>query len=87
MKELSDELLAKLQSSITIMDEFSSQQKSDVQITGMISGEVTKMFSEMSSAVENQSTSLDRKIHDIVEAYVRLDLLISELKALANQRT
>jgi methyl-accepting chemotaxis protein len=77
-KELSDELLAKLQSSITIMDEFSSQQKSDVQITGKISGEVTKMFSEMSSAVENQSTSL----LSVSASVSKMEQLVTEL---ANQ--
>jgi len=77
-KELGEQLLAKLASSIATLDDFSSQQKAGVQFTGKISGEVTKMFTEMSSAVENQTTNL----LSITESVSEVESIVSEL---ANQ--
>jgi len=42
------------------------------------------------ASIEEVAANMDsqnHKIHDIVEAYVRLDALITELKALADQES
>lgn len=54
-KELADQLIDKLKSSILMLSEFSSQQKNTVQSTGHISREVTATFAEMSSSIEKQT--------------------------------
>ncbi len=80
-KELADQLLHKLKSSIDVLDEFSSQQKSDVQSTGKISSEVTHMFTEMSKSVESQTSSL----LNITESVAEVESIVNELAKNASE--
>lgn len=57
-KAFADQLLEKLKSSITVLEDFSNKQKEDVKKTGQISREVTNTFSEMAKAVESQTENL-----------------------------
>jgi len=57
-KELSEALLGKLKSSIHVLTEFGESQKETVRSTGDISREITATFSEMSSAIEKQTSNI-----------------------------
>lgn len=57
-KELAEALLAKLNSSIEILTEFSSNQQTNVRSTGEISKDVTATFSEMTVAIEKQTDTI-----------------------------
>ncbi|MGO4547910.1 methyl-accepting chemotaxis protein [Paenibacillus sp. 2TAB23] len=57
-KDMAEALLAKLNSSIAVLSEFSSSQQSTVRSTGEISKEVTVTFSEMSAAIEKQTGTI-----------------------------
>ncbi len=54
-KELTESLLAKLKSSILVLNEFSTSQKQTVHSTGEISREVTAAFTEMTASIETQT--------------------------------
>lgn len=57
-KDMAEALLAKLNSSIIVLTEFSSSQQLTVRSTGEISKEVTATFSEMSAAIEKQTGTI-----------------------------
>lgn len=57
-KQMVDQLLEKLMTSIVVLDSFSREQKSDIQKTGEISREVTNTFAEMAKSVETQTSNL-----------------------------
>lgn len=54
-KQLAEQLVDKLKSSILILDEFSKDQKLAVESAGAISREVTVTFGEMTSSIEKQT--------------------------------
>lgn len=57
-KDLAEDLIAKMKSSILTLTAFSSSQQSTVRSTGDISKEVTLTFSEMSTAIEKQTGTI-----------------------------
>lgn len=57
-KQLSDELIDKLQQSILVLNEFSSRQKEQVHAATGISHEVTSTFNEMAVAFEQQTNHI-----------------------------
>ncbi|WP_338554322.1 methyl-accepting chemotaxis protein [Paenibacillus sp. KS-LC4] len=57
-KDMAEELLNKLKSSILVLTEFSSSQQATVRSTGEISKEVTVTFSSMSAAIETQTGTI-----------------------------
>ncbi|RIX60486.1 methyl-accepting chemotaxis protein [Paenibacillus nanensis] len=57
-KELSEELISQLRNSIAVLTEFSKEQQEHVRSTGTISKEVTVTFSEMTAAIEKQTSSV-----------------------------
>ncbi|WP_238327638.1 methyl-accepting chemotaxis protein [Paenibacillus gorillae] len=54
-KEMAEQLVEKMKSSILVLGEFSSEQKNTAQSTGQISREVTTTFTEMSASIEKQT--------------------------------
>lgn len=57
-KDMAEALLTKLKSSIIVLTEFSNSQQTTVVSTGNISKEVTITFSEMSAAIEKQTSTV-----------------------------
>ncbi len=57
-KERAEGLLEQIQSSITMLDEFSQEQKGRAESTGAISREVTGTFAQISSTIERQTDNL-----------------------------
>lgn len=57
-KQISDEVLDKLQSSIEMLTNLSSGLRDNVTVTGAISKEITTAFSEVSSSMEKQTQNL-----------------------------
>ncbi|MDT8978103.1 methyl-accepting chemotaxis protein [Paenibacillus sp. chi10] len=57
-KEQAIELLGQIQSSVTMLNEFSHEQKLRAESTGTISREVTETFAQISTGFEQQTISL-----------------------------
>lgn len=70
-KQLAEQLVDKLKSSILILDEFSKEQKRTVEGAGAISRDVTATFGEMAASIEKQTVMVveaGEAIHTIDEA-------------------
>ncbi|MBD2867874.1 methyl-accepting chemotaxis protein [Paenibacillus arenilitoris] len=74
-KDLAEELLAKLKSSILVLTEFSGNQQQTVRSTGDISKEVTATFAEMSAAIEKQTGT----IMNVSESTQSIDASVRQL--------
>ncbi|MFC4776509.1 methyl-accepting chemotaxis protein [Paenibacillus sp. GCM10023252] len=72
-KIVAEELVDKLKSSILVLNEFSTEQKDNVQATGNISRDVTSTFTEMMGSIENQTSMVLTVSESVqtVEASVR----------------
>lgn len=57
-KQRGDEILSRLQSSLTVLNRLSSQLSDNVNVTGTISKEITATFSSVSSTMERQTHGL-----------------------------
>lgn len=87
-KELSDELIDKLQQSILVLNEFSAAQKKQVQAATGITGEVTTTFNEMTVAVEQQTNhivaindstqTMSNNVKAMTESVQQLELIAGE---------
>ncbi|OBZ13560.1 methyl-accepting chemotaxis protein [Bacillus sp. FJAT-26390] len=80
-KDMAEGLLDKLKSSIIVLTEFSSSQQTTVRSTGDISKEVTITFSEMSAAIEKQTST----ILNISESSQVIDASVKQLLEGAEQ--
>ncbi|QAY65195.1 methyl-accepting chemotaxis protein [Paenibacillus protaetiae] len=94
-KDVSEQLIDKLKSSIIILDEFSKEQKNTVERAGIISREVTATFGEMTASIEKQTGmvveageavhSIDTSVQQLVDRTALLQNYATDNAALTTE--
>ncbi|WP_218015246.1 methyl-accepting chemotaxis protein [Brevibacillus dissolubilis] len=74
-KEEMEELLVEIRESIAGLSSFSENLQANVNVTGKISNEVTKVFGEIAKGIEGQTTS----VNDITHSMHQVDSGVSEV--------